>query len=169
MAVLFLIVPNGFRDEEYAVPKRVLEEAGFEVVTASTLLGKLRGKKDLVTARVDITLDKVNSADYQGLMIVGGQKTYWHNETVLRLCSEFHAAGKLVAAICISGAIPAQAGLMRDRQLTTFPDVDAIESIQQNGGVYINKPVVVSDNVITADGPAAAEEFGKAMVKFLTR
>ncbi|MDR2428837.1 MAG: hypothetical protein LBD62_03420 [Candidatus Margulisbacteria bacterium] len=39
--------------------------------------------------------------------------------------------------------------------------------MRQNGGVYVNKPVVVSGNVITADGPAAAEEFGKAMVKYL--
>ncbi|GBR76699.1 glutamine amidotransferase 1 super family [Candidatus Termititenax persephonae] len=151
------------------MPKEILAKAGFLVVTASTVPGDLSGKKNLTTAHVDITLDKVNSADYQGLMIVGGQRTFWYDETVLRLCREFHAAGKLVAAICISGAIPAQAGLLRGRECTVFPDPAAIEDIQKNGAVYVHQPVVVSGNIITADGPAAAEEFGQALVEFLSR
>ncbi|GBR77466.1 glutamine amidotransferase 1 super family [Candidatus Termititenax dinenymphae] len=167
MAVLFLIVPDGFRDEEYSVPKQILEEAGFSVITASTVSGSLTGKKNLTTAQVDITLDKISAADYQGIMIVGGQRTYWYNATVLRLLREFQAGGKLVAAICISGCIPAQAGILSGQECTVFPDAEAIADIQKNGGVYVNKPVVVSGNVITADGPAAAAEFGRAMVKFL--
>ena len=53
---LFCIVPDGFRDEEYSIPRDAFIDAGFKVVTASTVLGELRGKKDLTTAHVDLLL-----------------------------------------------------------------------------------------------------------------
>ncbi|MDR1997075.1 MAG: DJ-1/PfpI family protein [Candidatus Margulisbacteria bacterium] len=169
MAVLFLLVPDGFRDEEYSVPKKILEDAGLAVVTASTVGGSLRGKKGLTTASVDITLDKINSADYQGLVIIGGQATYWYDAVVLRLVREFNAAGRLVAAICISGVIPAQAGIMRGKEYTVFPAPDALADTRQHEGRYVDKPVVVSGNVLTARDYAAAADFGRAIVGFLRR
>ncbi|MDR2431680.1 MAG: DJ-1/PfpI family protein [Candidatus Margulisbacteria bacterium] len=169
MSILFLLVPDGFRDEEYAVPRRILLNAGLEVTTASAAVGPLRGKKGLVTAQVDITLDKVSAADYQGLVIAGGQPTYWYDETVLRLTREFAADGRLVAAICISGLIPAQAGVLRGGEYTVFPSPDALADARKHDAVYVDRPVVVSGNIITARDFAAAEEFGRAIVDFFSR
>jgi protease I len=151
------------------VPKKILEENGLTVVTASTVPGALRGKKDLVTAQVDITLDKVQMADYAGIMIVGGQATYWYDTQVLQLVREFYQAGKLVAAICISGVIPAQAGIMRGKEYTMFVSPESLADAKKHEGTYVARPVVVSDNVITADGPDSAGEFGRAIVKFLQK
>ena len=41
---VFIIAEQNFRDEEYQVPKEVLEKSGIEVVTASTTTGECVGK-----------------------------------------------------------------------------------------------------------------------------
>ena len=68
---------QGFRDEEYLEPKKILEEAGIKVVTVSTSRGLARGKLG-ATAEVDLTADEIDPADYDALMLVGGPGTLEH-------------------------------------------------------------------------------------------
>jgi protease I len=41
--------------------------------------------------------------------------------------------------------------------------------LKQQGAHYTGKPVVVDGNLITANGPKAAEAFGKAIVSTLVQ
>ena len=67
--VAMFIAFQGFRDEEYTEPKKVLEAAGVKVTTVSTAKGSARGKFR-VTAEVDKTIDEINPADYDALTAV---------------------------------------------------------------------------------------------------
>lgn len=162
---LFLIVPNGFRDEEYSVPKKLFEEKGLTVITASTVLGQLTGKKQLTTATVDILIKDVQVQDYAVLVIVGGQDTFWYDAKVLELVRQMHIAQKPIGAICISGVIPAQAGLMAGQRATVFETPAALADLQKNGAIYTGEAVTVSGNIVTANGAEASAQFARELLK----
>lgn len=165
MRALFLIVPNGFRDEEYSVPKKLFEEKGLTVVTASTISGTLTGKKRLTTATVDILLQDVHAKDYDVLVIVGGQDTFWYNSKVLELVRAMYNAHKPVGAICISGVIPAQAGVMQGQKATVFATPDSLADLKKNGAIYTGEAVTVSGSIVTANGAESSTQFAQELLK----
>jgi protease I len=40
--------------------------------------------------------------------------------------------------------------------------------MEKGGAVFVDQPVVVSGRIVTANGPAAARDFGKALVEVLS-
>jgi len=70
-----------------------------------------------------------------------------------------------VGAICIAPGILARAGILKDKKATVFPS--EIETLKREGAHYSALPVVIDGKIVTADGPEAAEGFGKALVKTL--
>jgi len=169
LKVLFLIVPDGFRDEEYSIPKEILEKNNIQVITSSTVGGKLTGKKGLTTAQVDILLKDIKASDYTGIVIVGGQNTFWNNQKIISLIKEMHAQNKVIAAICISGAIPAQAGIMQGKRGTVFETPESLAELKKYGVIYQGNPVEVDGNIVTANGPEAAAEFAQKIVQLLAK
>lgn len=166
---LFCIVPDGFRDEEYSVPKRIFEEQDISVVTASTVLGMLTGKKGLTTARVDILLDQADAKEYACIVIVGGQKTFWHNPKLIELIKQMNAEKKAIGAICSSAVLPAQAELMRGKKGTVFPGKAELLELEKYGVVYTAASVEIAGNIITADGPEAAEKFSREVLNVINK
>ena len=77
---------------------------------------------------------------------------------------------KLWGAICISPRILAHANLLDHRNVTGWDDDHKLVNIFKNAGAnYINTSVVIDHNLITANGPKAAKEFGTAIVKALNK
>jgi len=152
-----------FRDEEYLVPKRLLEEAGIQVLTVSTTGNWVEGK---LGARVqpDLLLTEVQPAEIDALVFVGGggASQYFDDPVAHALAEKAASAGKLLAAICIAPVILARAGLLKGKKATVY--VDGAEELRQAGAVYTEKPVVTDGRLVTANGPEAAEAFGKELV-----
>ena len=42
-----------------------------------------------------------------------------------------------------------------------------LEGKREGGATFVDQPVVVSGKIVTANGPPAAREFGKALVEIL--
>jgi protease I len=166
--VLMVIASQQFRDEEYLVPKGLLEAAGAKVTTASSKLGPAKGMLGAV-AKPDILLKDAKSADFDAIVFVGGggAKEYWSDATAHKLATEFNAKGKPTSAICIAPVTLANAGLLKGKAMTAWPDV--VERIVGKGGVKKTEGCVRDGNIITADGPESAEAFGKALVEALAR
>jgi protease I len=164
--LLVVVAQNGFRDEEYFQPKELLEFAGYKVKTASGQAEKALGKMG-GTAKVDIALSQVKVEDYEAVVFVGGPGAaeYIDDETALNLAREADKKGKIVGAICIAPAILARAGILKGKKATVFPSDRGI--LIEEKAYYVDTPVVVDGRIITASGPAAAQEFGKALVKAL--
>ena len=166
MTVLLIVAQNGFRDEEYFKPKAILEEAGYQVKTGSVKAGTARGKLGGI-AKVDVSLSKVKVDDYEAVIFVGGSGSadYFIDKTALKLTADAYQKGKVVGAICIAPGILARSGILKGRKATVFPS--EIETLKREGADYTALPVVVDGKIVTANGPEAAEEFGKALVKTL--
>jgi protease I len=157
---------QGFRDEEYAEPKKILEAAGVKVTTVSTTRGLARGKFR-VTAEVDKTLDEINPAEYDALTLVGGPGALAHldNPKVHDLFRKAAGLGKLIGAICISPVILAHAGLLKGKKAAVFPD--GAEELKKAGADYTGEDLTTDGRLVTANGPIPARKYGEALAELL--
>jgi protease I len=168
--VLFVIAHEGFRPEEYHEPKKVLQEAGVEFVTASDEAGMAMPKFGDELAKVDLVLDDVKTDDYDGIFFVGGPGALkcLDNEMSYKIIRQAVGLGKIFGAICISPRILAHAGVLKNKKATGWDkDNELAEILEKAGAQYVREPVVVDGKLITANGPAAAQEFGKKIFESL--
>ncbi len=168
--VLILIAPQDFKDEEYFVPKQILEKKGFFVKTVSTKKGTAHGI-DGGEVKIDLLIEEVN--DFDSLIIVGGPGClkFLDNKQVQTLVKESFEKEKLIAAICIAPVILAKAGILKEREATVWSsslDKSGINALKENGAIYEKEfAVVQDDNIITASGPFAAKEFTRVIIENL--
>ena len=167
--MLYVIAPERFRDEELLEPRHALEQRGVVVTVASTRSGTAVGMLGAKVA-IDCTLRQVDAAQFDGLAIAGGAGApahLWDDAPLLALVQAFHRAGKPVAAICLSGAVLARAGVLQGRRATVYPVARAVLELKKAGATYVGEPVVVDGTIVTASGPEAAAAFGAALITHL--
>jgi len=170
--ILFVLAKQDFRDEEYFIPKDILEKE-FEVKIASNgdkgeiALGFLGGE-----AKIDLNIKDVNVDDYSVIIFVGGAGALKNldNEDSYRIIKEAVQKNKLLCAICIAPTILAKAGVLKNKKATVWhSDLDKfpIKILEENGAIFVDEDVVEDENLITANGPKAAEKFGKKILEKL--
>jgi len=164
--ILMVIAQRDFRDEEYLEPKKIFAEHDIKVVTASERKGECLGK---LGAKVwaEVSLHEVNLHDYEAIVFVGGlgAKEFFADDEALNLVREANSEGKILAAICIAPSILANAGILDGKKVTAFETEES--HLNEKGAIFTGNPVEVDGQIITANGPEAAEEFGLAIVKVL--
>lgn len=167
--VVLVAAPKDFRDEELFIPEDVFSEAGAFVLTASTTKSPIHGSQGGST-EPDLRIEDINVDSLDALVIAGGsgaRQYLWHNESLLGKVREANDKGKIIGAICVSGAIPALAGIMKDRRGTVYPDAEALDILKGHGEIYVDEGVVVDGNVVTTKGPQYAKEFAEAILGLL--
>jgi len=166
MKILIAVAPEQFRDEELLVPVAAFQKAGIAYDIASTRRGPCSG---MLGAKTTATraFGEVDPNLYGVIVIIGGGGSQVHlwNDPVLRtLVQSFHASRKIVAAICLSPVVLAHAGILKGIKATFFESPDSVREMKSGGAVLVNKAVVVDGRIITANGPAAAQEFAGAIL-----
>ncbi|MDR3253892.1 MAG: DJ-1/PfpI family protein [Endomicrobium sp.] len=161
--VVFITAPEMFRDEEYYKPKKVLENAGIEVITASVKTGELTGRFGYKTIST-ILIQSVNSDDFDAIVYVGGigADIFFNNPYALKLADNFFKHNKPIASICIAGVILANSGILNGKKATVF--IDGKETLIEKGASYTGASLEIDGNIITANGPEAAEDFANAVL-----
>lgn len=168
--VLLVIAHKGFQPMEYFVTKEVVEAAGIEVKTASDGVGTAFSSITADKALINITLDDVVVDNFSGVFFIGGPGAweFLNNKKSYRIIREAAEKCQVWGAICISPRILAAAGVLKGRRVTGWNDDSELEEILfEAKAEYVHESVVVDGNLITADGPAAASEFGQAIVELL--
>ncbi len=163
---LFVIALEGFRDEEYIEPRKILEENAIEVIVGSTQTGTAHGKLGL-RAKVDIALKDVDISQFRAIIYIGGPgcKQYWDDPLAHKLAKQAMATKKIVAAICSAPVTLARAGLLTGKRATVYPG--DVENLKKEGVNYTGAAVESDGLIITADGPASASAFAANIVKLL--
>lgn len=164
--VLLVVANEGYQQTEYEIPKKILIEAGVQVQTASDKAIHAIAK-DGSTTPVDLTLDKVDPDDYEGIFFIGGPGALEHldNELSYRIIRHASQNGSAVGAICISPRILAKAGILKNRKATGWDgDGQLVAFYKEYNVEYVRKNVVVDKYIVTANGPQAAQEFGEQIV-----
>lgn len=168
-----VIASENFRDEEYFVPKEVLETSGMKVVTVSDSKGKAKGA-DGGEVEVDLTLQQFQVDDFDIVAFVGGPGALDHldNEVSYKIIEETLTKEKVLGAICIAPVILAKAGVLEEKEVTVWSssmNKDSIDTIKEKGAYYHDRSAVIDGNIVTADGPDSARKFGKALLSALTK
>ena len=164
---LFIIAPKNFREEELFEPKEVLEKAGIKTIIASRKAETIMGAGG-ETVKASIALEDVDVKKYNAIIFVGGPgaSAYFHDAKARQIAKHAIEHKKVVGAICIAPTILANAGLLKGKKVTSFSS--QANNLHEKGAIYSSKDVVVDGNIITANGPAAAKQFGKTIVKALS-
>ncbi|MGE5663076.1 MAG: DJ-1/PfpI family protein [Deltaproteobacteria bacterium] len=169
--VLFVICQENFRDEELAHPREEVAAAGAAVDVAAREKAPARGMLGAVESP-DLRIRDARAADYDAVVAVGGRGTpehLWNDGDLHRLLRDARAAGKVVGGICLSGATLAIAGVLKGVEATCYPTDASRKEMRKGGATFVEKPVVVSGKIVTANGPGAARDFGKALVAALSK
>lgn len=166
---LFIIPPERFNEDELFQPKAALEQAGVNVTIASTTTGEITGDFQ-GKATAEIIFSDVPAADYDVVAVIGGSGTndyLWDNQKLQQYLKQAHQDRVLVSGICAGAVTVARTGLLADREATCYPLDIQIDQLKANHVTYIAQHVVVHDDIITADGPDGAAQFGASLVQAL--
>jgi len=169
--VAMVVAFEGYQDKEFEVPKGRFEEAGFVVETVSYFAGSATGSLG-GRAKVDLLLeDAVKKVDqYAAVVFVGGPgSVFYHKEKLAhKFAQEAAAKGKVVAAICLAPFTLANAGVLKGVKATAWTGGEfTSDRLAAEGAYFRDEPVVVENRIVTANGPAAAEEFARTIIQLL--
>ena len=164
--IVIVIAEENFRDEELFIPRKVLLDNGASVIIASTKLDEAKGMMGK-SVKPDILIESIIESDFDGIIFVGGigAKDLWDNADAQNIAKKFNSEKKPIGAICLAPVILAKAGILEHRPATVFKS--AADIIEENGAIYAEKPVMISNNIVTADGPESADEFIRHYVGLL--
>lgn len=165
--VALVIAHEGFHPVEYGVPKQMLEEAGYYVVTVSNKPGTAKGKDGSI-ATVDVVLDKLDPRNFDALIFIGGPGALDNldNDLSYRVIQQAVMAEKLVGAICSATRILAKAGALAAKTATGWDGDKKLKDIFDKHAVIYDEAGVVTDGrIVTAEGPSHAQEFAHEIMQ----
>ena len=84
-----------------------------------------------------------------------------------RIARETISKNKILASICSSVGILANAGVLKGKTVTSFSA--ETELIKSKGAIHTGKGLEQDGTLITADGPAHATAFGEAILRAINQ
>jgi protease I len=164
-----ILATDGFEQVELTEPKKALEEAGATVHVISPKAGHIKGWKFTdwgESVQVDKVLGEVKPTEYDGLVLPGGQI----NPDKLRMepkavafVSDFFHSGKPIGAICHGPWMLVEAGVLKDRTLTSWPSIRT--DIRNAGGHWVDEEVLTDQNLTTSRKPDDLPAFNKRLIQ----
>lgn len=100
--------------------------------------------------RATVAFRDCRAEDYVGAFLSGGRAPEYlrYYEPLLDVIRQLHAAGKPIACVCHGIELLTAAGIIAGRRVTTVAKC-ALDAAQ-GGARYVNEPVVVDGNIVTA-------------------
>ena len=162
----------------------IILSEGFEEIEAISVIDILRrgmckveiyGIGDLrvtgahgITIECDEVFDKYSLPNYDGVVLVGGMKNainLSNEKGVISLLNEYVNLGKLVAGICATPSVVfSKTDILNGKECTCYPSMELIGNL--NDAKFIDKDVVVCDNIITSQSPFTAGKFALEILKY---
>jgi protease I len=164
-----ILAADMFERVELEEPRKALEEAGATTEIVSIHDGEIQGFDHFDPAKkvkVDKTVEEVGVDDYDALLVPGGvgnPDQLRGDENAVRFVRDFFEAKKPMAVICHGPWVLVEAGVVRDKTLTSWPTLQT--DIRNAGGNWVDEEVVVDDGMVTSRKPDDIPAFNKKMVE----
>jgi protease I len=169
----FLVANEGVEEVELTRPWGVVEQAAGEPVLAATNPGQTQAFNHLDkghTFEVDVTTDRLQVEDYDGIVLPGGVANPDQLRTdsnAVAFVRSFFQAGKPVAVICHGPWTLVEADVVRDRTLTSWPSLQT--DIRNAGGNWVDEQVFVCSSgpntLVTSRKPDDLDAFCSKFVE----
>jgi protease I len=171
--IAFLVAPEGIEQIELTEPWQAVEEADGTPRLLSTKAGRVQAFHHLDkgdTFEVDDLVADANPTSYDGLVLPGGVA----NPDALRMDKQavdfvraFVESGRPVAAICHAPWTLVEAGVVRERTLTSWPSLQT--DLRNAGANWVDEEVVVDGNLVTSRKPDDLPAFNQEMLAAFAR
>ena len=164
-----IIAADMVEQVELVEPRKALDDAGAETHLVSLKPGEIQGFNHFEPAdkfKVDKTVEEVDASDYDALMVPGGvgnPDQLRGDENMVSFVRDFFEQGKPVAAICHAPWVLVEAGVVRDRKLTSWPTLQT--DIRNAGGNWVDEQVVVDKGLVTSRKPDDIPAFNDKMIE----
>ncbi len=163
----FVFLAEGFEEVEALTVVDVLRRASLDVTTVSITSDRAVTGAHGITVLADKVYGEVDLADAQWLICPGGMPGATNLHEFGPLSDALVAQndkGRRIAAICAAPAVVlAPLGILTGKKATAYPGFEG--PLKDNGAEVSADRVVVSENVITGNGPATAMSFALAIVE----
>lgn len=166
-----VLATDGFEQSELTEPVKALRNAGATVEIVSLRGGEIKGwdSDDWgKTVKVDRTLDEVSAADYDGLVIPGGQinpDLLRVDERAVAFVKDFYDAKKPIGAICHAPWVLIEAKVVSGHVMTSYHSIRT--DLKNAGAHWVDDKVVVDEGIITSRSPDDLPDFcGKLVEEF---
>lgn len=168
---VLIVATDGFEQSELMDPKKALEDAGIETVVASLQPGSITGWKDKnwgEAVAVNLTIDEVDAAEYDALLLPGGQMNpdiLRMNDRAVDLVNDFDDMDKPIAAICHGPWLLVEADIVDGRVVTGWPSIRT--DLANAGADVVDEEVAIDGNLITSRNPDDIPAFSQALIAAL--
>src|SRR3954454_5268568 len=167
--IAILTANEGVEKVEYTEPRKALEDAGATVERIATEKGGgqlLEHLDKAATVKPDKATSDVSADDYDGLMLPGGvanPDNLRTDQDAVKFVQGFVNAGKPIAAICHAPWTLVEADAVKGRTLTSYPSIRT--DIENAGGKWVDKEVVVDQGLVTSRKPDDLPAFNDKMIE----
>lgn len=160
-----LLIEEGFSAREVLEPRRALSAEGADVIiVAPSTRTPYRDKMGTIEISAMVGPGAARASEFDAVVIPGGYAPdrIRMRHALVELVGEMMAAGKPVAAICHGPQVLITADVLRGRTLTCWPSI-AVD-VKNAGGLYVDRPAVRDDNLLTARKSDDLPAFLKALI-----
>lgn len=162
------LATDGVEKVELERPRAAVQDAGGHVELLSVETGEIDARNHDLEPAGTITVDRaVGDArveDFDGLVIPGGTVNGDNlrlDESAVSFVGDFVRSGKPVAAICHGPWALVEAGVVKDRTLTSYPSLRT--DLRNAGATVVDQEVCIDGNLITSRSPKDLDAFCQAI------
>jgi len=162
-----VLIDNEYQDAEAIYPYYRLQEASLDVDLVGPQANTNYQGKYGYTLTSDKSASDINVADYEAVVVPGGNAPdkMRIKESMIKIIQEAEQKGKVIAAICHAMQLLIEADIVDGKDATCYKAVKV--DLQNAGGNYHNKEVVVDENLVTSRTPDDLPAFMRETLKLL--
>jgi len=179
---ILLVIGDAAEVTDTLYPWMRLQEAGYQAVVAAPEVRKyslvqheqpegwdITREGPGYQMQSDIAFRDINPDEYAGLLVSGGRAPEYirYCEHLIHVVRWLVEAGRPVGSICHGIEVLATAGVIKGKQITTIAKCRFDAEVC--GATYIDAPVMVDGNIITARGARDGWQWMREYLKVLER
>jgi len=167
MYALFRLPEDGFEVVVAGPEARLYHAVLHEVPPAADPPWDITQKRPGYHLQASVAFRDVDPTEYAGVFVSGGRAPEYlrYDKDLVRIMHHFRDAGKPIAALCHGIEILTAGDCIRGRTVTTV--AKCAMDAEQGGAKYVDQPVVIDGNVVTARTWHDNTPFLKAFIKML--
>jgi len=165
--VVYMLIEDLFEDTEVVYPYYRMLEAGYNMITVGPEMGKEYKGKYGLTMITDISGAEARIDEAAAVVIPGGYAPdrLRRNKIMVGLVKKAHKECKIVAAICHGPWMLVEADIIKGKKVTGFFSIST--DLKNAGADYLDREVVVDENLITSRGPKDLPIFCKSIIEMI--
>lgn len=167
MARVLIPLAQGCEELEAVTIIDLLRRAGIQVLVAGLDEQPVTASRGVVLLP-DADLGQVLDDDFDMIVLPGGlpgADNLDQDPRIHKLLQVMQEKGKYTAAICAAPKVLANAGLLADKQATSYPGF--IDAMDLPSTQVLEQAVVTDGKVITSRGPGTAMDFALTLIEQL--